>query len=78
MKWKGGDVYQVREHILHLMRGQVFEIGGMTFLTMGGAVSHDISAGILEPDDPDFLYRKQVLDRHKALYRINHISWWEE
>ena len=50
----------------------------MTFFTMGGAVSHDISAGILKTDDPDFLYRKQVLDRHKALYRINHISWWKE
>lgn len=78
MEWNGGSVHQVREHILHLMRGQVFEIGGMTFFTMGGAASHDISAGILEPDAPDFLYRKQMLDRRRALYRINHISWWKE
>jgi DNA repair exonuclease SbcCD nuclease subunit len=78
MQWKGGSVHQVREHILHLMRGQVFDIGGMTFFTMGGAASHDISAGILEPDAPDFLYRKRVLDRRRALYRINHISWWKE
>lgn len=76
--WHGGSVHKVREHILHLMRGQVFTIGSMTFFTMGGAVSHDISAGILEPDNPDFLYHKQVLDRHRAQYRINHVSWWKE
>lgn len=76
--WHGGNVHRVREHILHLMRGQVFEIGGLTFFTMGGAASHDIGAGILEPNQPDFLERKQLLDRHRAPYRINHISWWRE
>ena len=78
MQWNGGRVHQVRKHILHLMRGQVFDIGGMTFFTMGGAVSHDISAGILEPDARDFMDRKRMLDQRRALYRINHISWWKE
>ena len=31
------------------MRGQVFEIEGKTFFTMGGAASHDIQDGILDP-----------------------------
>jgi hypothetical protein len=46
-QWQGGSVHQIREHILHLMRGQVFEIDGITFFTMGGAASHDIGSGIL-------------------------------
>lgn len=39
--WHGGYVHRVAENILHLMRGEVFEIGGDTFFTLGGAVSHD-------------------------------------
>lgn len=40
-KWHGGSVHIVRPHVLHLMRGQIFEIGGYSFFTMGGADSHD-------------------------------------
>ncbi len=53
-EWHGGRVHQVREHVLHLMRGQVFEIGGLTWFTMGGASSHDIRDGILDPASLDF------------------------
>ena len=60
------------------MRGQVFEIDGIKIFTFGGASSHDISAGILEPDDPNFKEKKKHLDKDPfALYRINHVSWWE-
>ena len=48
-EWNGGRVHVVREHILHLMRGQVFDFGGLTWFTMGGAASHDIQDGILDP-----------------------------
>lgn len=77
-QWQGGCVHQVREHILHLMRGQVFEIDGISFFTMGGGMSHDIRSGILEPDDPEFHWKKHLLDISKAQYRINHVSWWRE
>ncbi len=77
-QWQGGSVHQIREHILHLMRGQVFEIDGLIFFTMGGAASHDVSSGILEPDDPELKQKKRMLDKSKALYRINHVSWWRE
>ena len=40
--WHGGRVQPIRPHVLHLMRGQVFELAGRTFFTMGGAASHDI------------------------------------
>lgn len=40
-EWNGGLVHEVRPHVLHLMRGEVFDIAGTTVLTMGGAASHD-------------------------------------
>ena len=51
---------------------------GRTFFALGGASSHDISDGILEPDAPDFRRRKRQLDARGALYRVNHRSWWKE
>ncbi len=77
-EWHGGKVNFIRPSVIHLMRGQVFDIIDKTFFTFGGAGSHDISAGILEPDDPDFKEKKKRLDKDPfALYRINHVSWWE-
>jgi len=76
--WSGGKVQYIRPSILHLMRGQVFQIGGKRFFTMGGARSHDISDGILEPDDPDFRLKRKRLEKRHAYYRVNHQSWWKE
>lgn len=39
--WNGGKVHRIRKNILYLMRGQVFEIEGKKFFTMGGAYSID-------------------------------------
>lgn len=50
-EWHGGTVQRIRPSVIHLMRGQVYNIQGKTFFTMGGASSHDIQDGILEPDD---------------------------
>ena len=78
-EWRGGKVHCVRPHVLHLMRGQIFELEGYRFFTMGGAKSHDIEDGILEPDAPDFERRLMMLQRKpRARYRINHISWWAQ
>lgn len=49
-----------------------------SFFTMGGASSHDIQDGILEPDDPDFEEKFQQLEQRGALFRVNHRSWWAE
>ena len=40
-EWNGGKVHRIRRNILHLMRGQVYEIQGKTFFVMGGAYSID-------------------------------------
>ena len=40
-EWNGGLVHEARPHVLHLMRGEVFDIDGLTVLAMGGAASND-------------------------------------
>lgn len=77
-EWHGGKVHKIRPSVIHMMRGQVFEIDGKSVFTFGGARSHDISAGILESDAPDYKQKKKELDMRRQLYRINHISWWQQ
>ncbi len=77
-EWHSGFVHEIRPSVLHLMRGQVFEICGKKIFTFGGASSHDISGGILEKDDTYFKRKKRRLERDWLPYRINHISWWKE
>ena len=76
--WNGGKIQRIRPNILRLMRGQLYDIEGYSFFAMGGASSHDISGGILEPNDPMFKARRYQLDRQGASYRVNHRSWWKE
>lgn len=40
-EWNGGKVHFIADKVIHLMRGQVFNIEGYSFFTMGGASSHD-------------------------------------
>ncbi len=40
-EWHGGRIHRINDSVLHLMRGQVFDIGGKSFFAMGGAESHD-------------------------------------
>ena len=39
--WNGGNAHRLTDSVIHLMRGQIFEIDGRSFFTMGGATSHD-------------------------------------
>ena len=77
-QWHGGLVQAIRPSVLHLMRGQLYEICGKRIFTMGGASSHDIRDGILEPDDPDYERKIRQLNAAGALFRVNHRSWWRE
>ncbi len=77
-EWHGGKVHKIRLSVIHLMRGQVFELDGKKIFTFGGASSHDINGGILESNDPDFKKKKKRLDMGDKPYRINHLSWWKE
>ena len=40
-KWHGGTVHRIADNIIHLMRGQIYEIEGHSFFTFGGAFSYD-------------------------------------
>ena len=74
--WCGGKVQFIRPNVVHLMRGQVYDIQGVRTFTMGGASSHDIQEGIFEKDDPDL--RKKIRNTLFGMFRINHLSWWKE
>lgn len=38
----GGRVHEVRPHVVHLMRGETYHIGGHSFFVLGGAHSIDV------------------------------------
>lgn len=74
-EWNGGKVSFIRPSVIHLKRGQVFEIEGKKFFTFGGASSHDIKDGILDPFEDRELIKKWRYDYTK-MFRIDHVSWW--
>lgn len=78
-EWHGGKAHFIRPHVIHLMRGQLYNIDGHTFFTMGGAQSHDIEDGILDPDAPDFKEKLQRLrNQGRGFFRVLGRSWWPE
>lgn len=78
-EWHGGKVHEIRPHVLHLMRGEIFDIEGLKFFAFGGASSHDIRDGIIEPAE-DENWRETAKEWYKAgkMYRIKGVSWWEQ
>ena len=73
-EWHGGKVHRVRPHVLHLMRGQIYELEGYRFFTMGGARSHDADYRISHlswwqqelPSDEEY---------NEALQNLKRCSW---
>lgn len=39
--FKGGKAHKISENVYHLMRGEIFEIDGISIFAFGGASSHD-------------------------------------
>ncbi len=74
-EFHGGKVHEIRPSILHLMRGEVFELQGETIFTFGGARSHDMKDGIFEPGDRRI---KQWKYDYNKEFRVNRQTWWEE
>ena len=77
--WNGGKVHEIRPGIIHLMRGQVFQIEGMKFFTFGGADSvdkHYRKEGISwwpqeRPTDEEFVEGMENLEKHN--YSIDYV-----
>ena len=78
-KWHGGKVHEIRPNVLHLMRGEIFNIEDLSFFAFGGASSHDIQDGILDYNDEDWREKaKELNKRGKYMYRVKDLSWWKE
>ncbi|MCR5718115.1 MAG: metallophosphoesterase [Oscillospiraceae bacterium] len=78
-EWHGGRVHKLADSVMHLMRGEVYEIGGKRIFTFGGAASHDISDGIIDSADPDWKLQCHYFRMQgKILYRVKGVTWWEE
>ena len=78
-RWHGGKVrHIVRDKVILLERGQVFEIEGKKFFTFGGAASHDIQGGVLDRKDPEFWNKKRRALERELPFRILGESWWEQ
>lgn len=58
-EWHGGKVHKIRESVIHLMRGEIFNIDNKKFFTFGGARAHDIRDGILNIDEYEKIYEYQ-------------------
>ena len=50
-EWHGGKVHKIRDSVLHLMRGEIFDIDNKKIFAFGGAKSHDIKDGIVNLDE---------------------------
>ena len=79
----GGKAHKIRDNIYHLMRGNVYEIEGKKFFAFGGASSHDIRDGIIDPAKYESLkaavndYNFRTFHLGEQL-RIKGLSWWEQ
>ena len=78
-EWHGGKVRELRPSVLHLMRGEIFEISGKIIFAFGGAGSHDIKDGIIEWDaNGRWKKTAKKWEREGKQFRINHYSWWKQ
>ena len=75
--WNGGKIHKVRDTVFHLMRGEMFDINGTRIFALGGAESHDIQDGILEFENWH-KEAKKLWIQGKDMYRVKHLSWWEQ
>ena len=73
-KWHGGKVHKIKDSVIHLMCGEIFDIDNKKFFTFGGARSHDIRDGILNLDEEEKIYEYR---KRGAYFRIRDYSWWD-
>lgn len=73
-EWHGGKVHKIRNFVLHLMRGEIFNINNKRIFAFGGARSHDIQDGILNLDEEEKIYEYR---KRGAYFRIRDFSWWD-
>ena len=81
-EWHGGFVREIRPSVLMLERGYIFDIDGLSCFAFGGAKSHDINDGILDPSDFDsneeFKKTYKRWNDERRMFRVRGVSWWDE
>ena len=60
-EWNGGNVQLINDSIIHLMRGQIYNIQGLNFFVMGGAESIDKHHRI----EGKSWWRQEIPSRHE-------------
>ena len=67
-EWHGGRVHKISDSIMHLMRGEIYEINGMSVFAFGGAISRDRGPALGKTE------------REKEKFRAEHEGkiWWAE
>lgn len=77
-EWNGGKVQKISDSIIHLMRGQVYTIDGVTLFTMGGAASVDRGPQIGRPEDEGKIWWPQEditdADMREANYNLSQVG----
>lgn len=73
-EWHGGKVHKIGDFVIHLIRGEIFDLDNKKFFTFGGAKSHDIQDGILNLDQEEKIYEYR---KRGAYFRIRDYSWWD-
>lgn len=73
-EWYGGKVHKIRDSVLHLMRGEIFNIDNKNFFTFVGAYFRirDYSWWDLElPTDEEM--KKEIKNLEKVKYKVDYI-----
>lgn len=72
--WHGGKVHFISDNIIHLMRGQVFDIEGLLFFTMGGATSTDKKMRIENISwwKEEEISEDDIIEANKNLEKVNY------
>ena len=77
-EWQGGRVHKIRPSVIHMMRGELYNLNGKKLFAFGGASSHDIRDGILDMDEEGEwrkLWKRWIAEG--KLFRVRNLEWWE-
>ena len=79
-EWHSGKArHIVRDKIILLERGQIFEIEDKTFFTFGGAESNEAKHNkIIDKRDENFKQKKKLWRKYHESFRILDESWWKQ
>ena len=80
--WHGGKIRCIRDSVMMLEPGYIFDINGRSCFAFGGARSHDIRDGILEPwnykDSQEFNAEYRHWWQERRSFRVFGTSWWPQ